>query len=457
MVSWRSRPFLLLMGVGSASALLYVLNFGIAPFLNRVGLIGPQKGALAAYPYLFFLLFALYGLGVAVVLRQRGGPTFLGLIIGFAILFRVAMLFSPLVLSSDLYRYIWDGRVQTAGINPYLYPPSAPELTHLRDEAIFSHINRQEAPTVYPPGAQTLFALNAAILPDSVTGLKAVMILFDLGTILLILRLLKKTELRSDRVLLYAWSPLVIFEVAGSGHVEALMLPFALIALLARMNEKSVFAGMALGMAALIKLYPAILFPGLYKRRDRLFPFAFGVTILLGYLPYLYGAGEQVLGFLPSYVGPWEDFNVGLRYFLTLALVPITASPRLTAMYLLTAFLVGVAGYVALKRQDDDFVRRGYLMISAYLLLLPTSFHPWYLIWILPFICVYPTWGWLYLSGAITLSYLKYIEMFPAVPWGIRLVEFIPLYVLLGIQAIWHRHPEAASGRAMTYLMEKPQ
>lgn len=456
-MSWRSRSFFLLVGVGSASALLYVLNFGIVPFLNRLGLIGPQKGALAAYPYLFFFLFALYGLGVAVVLRQRNGPTFLGLIIGFGILFRVVVLFSPLVLSSDLYRYIWDGRVQTAGINPYLYPPSAPELTHLRDEAIFSHINRQEAPTVYPPGAQMLFALNATIFPDSVTGLKAVMILFDIGTILFILRLLKKTELRSDRVLLYAWSPLVIFEVAGSGHVEALMLPFILIALLARMDEKSVPAGMALGMATLIKLYPAILFPGLYKRRDRLLPLAFGVTILLGYLPYLYGAGERVLGFLPSYVGPGEDFNVGLRHFLTLALVPITASPRLTAMYLLTALLVGVASYVGLKRQDDDFAWRGYLMVSVYLLLLPTSFHPWYLIWILPFLCVYPTWGWLYLSGAITLSYLKYIEASPTITWGIRLVEFIPLYVLLGIQAVWHRHPEAASGKAMTFLMEKPQ
>ncbi len=456
-MGWRSRTFLLLMGAGSVSALLYVLNFGIVPFLKRVDIIGPQGGRLAAYPYLYILLFALYGVAVAAILRQHRGPTFLGLIVGFAILFRVALLFSPLVLSSDLYRYIWDGRVQTAGINPYVYPPSAQELAHLRDEAIFPHINRPEAPTVYPPGAQMLFALHAIILPDSIAGLKGIMILFDIGTILLIIRLLKKTGVRSDRVLLYAWSPLVVFEFAGSGHLEALMLPFILLALLARMDEKPLLSGAAIGMATLIKLYPAVLVPALYKRRDRLFPLAFGATVLLGYLLYLYGAGEKVLGFLPSYFGPWEDFNVGLRYFLTLALVPITASPRLTAMYLLTGLLGVVASYVAFKRQDDDVAWRGYLMVSAYLLLLPTSFHPWYLIWILPFLCIYPTWGWLYFSGAIMLSYLKYSESFPDVPLGIRLVEFIPLYVLLGIQTIRFRSPGAVPDEAMTLAMEKSQ
>jgi hypothetical protein len=302
-----------------------------------------------------------------------------------------------------------------------------------------------------------LFAAIATALPDSVTGLKAIMIFFDIGTILLILRLLNKTGVPPDRVLLYAWSPLVIFELAGSGHLEALMLPFVLLALLAGMDKKSALAGTALGVATLIKLYPAVLFPALYRRRDKAFPLAFGATILLGYLPYIYDAGGRVLGFLPSYFGAWEDFNVGLRYFLTLALAPLTTSPRPIAMFLVSALLGAVAVYVALKKQADDFPWRGYLLVSAYLLLLPTSFHPWYLIWILPLLCIYPAWGWLYLSGAITLSYLKYIEGFLALPFGIRLLEFIPLYVLLGVQALRYRRPEAAPGKAMKLMMEKFQ
>lgn len=454
-MAWRSRSFLLLVGVGIASAVLYVLNFGIASLVRHLGLIGPSGGALAVYPILFFLLFALYLLALAVIFRKPPGPSCVGVILGFALLFRVALLFSPPVLSSDVYRYAWDGRVQTAGINPYVYAPSAQELAPLREEEIFPHINRRDVPTIYPPGAQMFLAFSAFIFPDSVTGLKAIMIVFDIATILLILHLLKKTGVPADRVLLYAWSPLVIFEVAGSGHLEAVMLPFVLLALLARMDEKPLLAGTALGVATLIKLYPAVLFPALYRRREGMFPLAFGATVLLGYLPYLYGAGGRVLGFLPAYFGPWEDFNVGLRYLVTSALAIFTTSPRAAAMLLVTALLGVVAVYTLRQREDEAFLWHGYVMVSAYLLLLPTSFHPWYLMWILPFLCLYPSWGWLYLSGAITLSYLKYIQVSPDVPFGIRLLEFIPLYMLLAIEAVRHRRLHPGPGETTTLLMEK--
>jgi len=456
-MGWRNLSLLLLAGVGCASALLYTLNFGIAPLLGRLGFIDLQKGAIAAYPYLFFPLFALYLPALAFVLRGRSGPFSLSLILGFALLFRATLLSSPLILSSDLYRYIWDGRVQMAGINPYLYPPSAQELDSLRHEQISPFINRPHAPTIYPPGAQMLFALISTLFPDSVTGMKFVMLLFDLATMLLILRLLKKTGGNSERILLYAWSPLVIFEFAGSGHAEALMLPFVLLALLARMEGKPFLAGATLGIATLIKLYPAVLFPVLYKRREGLFPLAFGVTILLGYLPYLYGAGWRVVGFLPDYFGPSEDFNVGLRSFLTSALATFTGSPRLIAMLLLTTLLIAVVIYLGRQGRDEDLLWRGYLMVGAYLLLLPTSLHPWYLIWLLPFLCLYPSWGWLYLSGAISLSYLKYVQESQLFPLEILLLEFLPLYALLFFEFVWYRRTEAGSDKAMAIIPEKPR
>ncbi len=372
---------------------------------------------------------------------------------GFALLFRLALLPSPLVLSSDLYRYIWDGRVQTAGINPYLYPPSAPELAFLRDEEISPFINRPHAPTIYPPGAQILFAVTYTLFPDSITGVKAVMILFDLATILLVLRLLKRTGVNAEGVLVYAWSPLVIFELAGSGHAEALMLPFLLLALLARIEGRPLLAGAALGIATLIKLYPAVVFPALSKRRDRLFPFAFGATILLGYLPYLSGAGGKVVGFLPDYFGPAEDFNVGLRSLLTGALAPFTGSPRLIAMLLLTTLLIAVA--ISLGRHEKSVLWRGYLITSAYLLLLPTSLHPWYLIWLLPFLCLYPSWGWVYFSGAISLSYLKYVQEPQVLPLWIWLVEFLPLYLLLSVEVVRYRRRAAYVDKPIAIMMEK--
>jgi hypothetical protein len=232
------------------------------------------------------------------------------------------------------------------------------------------------------------------------------------------------------------------------------MLPFVLLALLSSMDGKSFLAGTVLGTATLIKLYPAVLFPALYRRGDRVFPLVVAATILAGYLPYLIGAGDKVMGFLPEYFGPWEDFNVGLRDVLAFLLGPFTASARPVAILLVTALLAGVALFLARRGQDGDVLWRGYLMVSAYLVLLPTSLHPWYVIWILPFLCLFPTWGWLYLTGAIALSYVKYLLEPEVLPLGIRLVEFVPLVALLVFQALWHRRAATEASRGMTPMAE---
>ena len=432
-----------LTGLGTLSAVLYAWNFDLGSLLRRAGLVEEAALGLAIYPVLTGLLFVPYGLAVREVLRTRSAPWRLGVILGFAILFRVSLLSAPLVLSSDINRYVWDGRVQAAGINPYLHPPAAEALASLRDDRIFPSINRPDAPTIYPPGSQMLFALVHAVVPNSVAGMKSVMVLFDLAAIGLLLLLLHRSGLGAERVLVYAWSPLVIFEIAGSGHAEAWMLPFALLALLGRMEGKPLLAGAALGAATLIKLYPAALFPALYRRGDRLFPLAFGATIVAGYLPYVHGAGGAVLGFLPDYVGPGEDFNVGLRGFLTFALGPLGDAARPVAITLVVVLLLVVA--IVLGREGPgDVVWRGYLMVSAYFVLLPTSLHAWYLVWIVPLLCFHPSWGWLYLSGAVSLSYLEYVHAGPVL-W-IWPAQFLPLYALLALEAVRHHRQKAWSG-----------
>jgi alpha-1,6-mannosyltransferase len=435
----RNFAVVLLALIGGASTFLYT-----------------QRFTMASYLYVFFALFGLYGLAVLVIFRKRHHDSCLVLIGGFAILFRLILIFSPLTLSSDLYRYIWDGRVQHAGINPYRYPPADEALAALRDEAIFPHINRPQASTVYPPAAQMLFALMYGLWPDSVNGTKTIMVLGDLVTMLLLVRLLRQHNVEADRVLVYAWSPLVVVELAGSGHMDALMLPFLLAALLARASDKPLLAGVSLGIATLIKLYPVIVFPALYRKPDRLFPLAFGGTLLLGYLPYVVGARAQILGFLPTYFSAGEDFNVGLRYFLTAAFTPFVDSPRAVAIFLLAALFGVSALVIGWQRQRDDFWYRAYLLIAAYLLLLPTSFQPWYLVWLMPFLCFYPTWGWLYLSGSVSLSYIKYLQQPEMLPLAVRLLEFLPCYALLGGQTIWYCLKEVRAGHTSVTVTETP-
>jgi len=439
---WRLSRTLLLAILGSVSTLLYLQDFTITTYL-----------------WVFLPLFGLYGCAVGVVFSKPSGSatSCLAVIIGFAVIFRGIVLFAPLLLSSDLYRYVWDGRVQRVGINPYRYPPEADALVALRDTAIYPQINRPELLTIYPPGAQMLFALITAVVPESVRGMKAAMILFDLATLGVLIRLLQRHGSDPERLVLYAWSPLVIFEFAGSGHVDALMLPFLLLALQARLAARPGLAGVMLGLATLIKLYPVVLFPALYTRQERRFPLGFGSTLVLGYLPYALGAGTQVVGYLPGYFGPWEDFNGGLRSLLTVALTPLSAAARNIALGFCAMLLLLVALLVIRHHHMTPGIRRAYHMMSAYLLLIPTTFHPWYVIWLLPCLCFYPSWGWLYLSGAIALSYVAYAQDYPVVPSGIYLLEFLPLYLLLLLQMAWRRGRSPVLEPAAAVLREQPK
>src|SRR5262245_33593866 len=70
------------------------------------------------------------------------------------------------------YRYVWDARVSSAGIDPYAYAPVAPEVAGLRDADIYPRLNHSTWRTVYPPAAQALFGAVYRVAPDNVFALK---------------------------------------------------------------------------------------------------------------------------------------------------------------------------------------------------------------------------------------------------------------------------------------------
>src|ERR1044072_4523177 len=144
------------------------------------------------------------------------------LVIGlvFAALFRLSIIFFTPYLSDDIYRYIWDGRVQAAGINPYRYIPAEEPLAQLRDDVIYPHINRRETVrTIYPPIGQAAFFLVNRF-SESVTWMKAAMVGFEAVAIWAIVQLLSSFGFARQRVLIYAWHPLAVWEFAGSGDAD---------------------------------------------------------------------------------------------------------------------------------------------------------------------------------------------------------------------------------------------
>jgi alpha-1,6-mannosyltransferase len=181
------------------------------------------------------LLQATVYLAAACWVGQAGrGGRSIYFILLVAVLLRVGPLLLPPYLSNDIYRYVWDGWVQGSGINPYRYIPSDEALRSLRDGMIYSNINRVGyARTIYPPAAEMIYFAVTRV-GEGVTAMKLAMLAFDGGTILLLLYLLRRSGTPLERVLIYAWHPLTVWEIAGSGHVDSALCFLLTLAFVAR-------------------------------------------------------------------------------------------------------------------------------------------------------------------------------------------------------------------------------
>jgi hypothetical protein len=389
----------------------------------------------------------VYLLSVWLVWNGDGSRSVLVVILGVAGIARLMLLSAPPYLSSDVYRYVWDGRVEAAGINPYRYVPADPHLEKLRDAEIFPHINRASyAPTIYPPLAETIF-LAVTRVSQSVTAMKAAMVGFEIVTIVFLLRLLGGAGLPQSRVLAYAWHPLPIWEFAGNGHVDAVLITLVVVALWARQSGRDWLTGMALAGATLTKLYPAVLGPALYRRWTWRMPLAFAATIGLFYLPFV-GAGWQVFGFLPGYAAE-EGFNTTGAGFYLWSLVrllpPFADLPTLAYPIGAAAILAALAVTIVLR---GDAPLAGSVILASAFILLVSPHYPWYFAWLIVFACFARHLSLLWLTNSCLLLYLVPVGSHIMRDDHRMLVESIvygPFAALALVDFCYHRGPARSS------------
>jgi alpha-1,6-mannosyltransferase len=428
----KSRTvFAAIVGLAIPSAAIYWTNFKI----HRLVPMFSGLPDLYLYIAVFLFLSILYLIAVYLVIKPASGEGSVRGLTGFivlsAIIFRLGLITQdPAVLSKDIYRYIWDGRVQQSGINPYLFPPGAVELEKLRDDKIFPNINRKDSPTLYPAGAQVFFRSFYRLVGDSVAGYKGIMVFFDILSLLVLTALLQAIRLSISRVIVYAWNPLVIFEIAYSGHLEGLTVFLVVAALYLHVIHQKFPANIMLALSAAVKLYPGLLLAALLNRGDRIKGIiTFAAIILLLYLPFL-GAGSKLAGFFPVYLkNPYESFNLGLKYLL------MRLTPGLDYYLLSWLFIIAlaIAGLLVLlkEKRDIQVLRFSYILTGLLLILMPASLHPWYVILIIPFLVIYPNPAWLVFSCTVTLSYLKYSSPQGIMPTWVLLSEYLLFFVML--------------------------
>jgi len=441
-----------LIAAGVLSSLVY-LSFARTttgqPLLPDV--FAARRGVIFWFLAHFALLLGLYMVAAwAVIRRPLSDRASLISLVAFACLFRALLLPTRPILSDDIYRYAWDGKVQAAGFNPYRYPPEAPELAHLRDALIHPRINRPWARTIYPAGAQWLFRAFFAIAPDSILGLKLGIAACDALTIGLLMWLLRARGYSESRALLYAWHPLVVFELAGSGHVEGLMLPWLLLCLALSAHGRAWAAGVPLGLATAIKLYPALLAAPLIRRHGPCLLLPAATVLGALYLPYLGSGGGDVLGFLPRYLSdPGERFNAGPGGLAAYGLGLLLGRPMLVAQSFLAFALIG-AGLVGARRREPglEATLAELLVLIGTFVTFAQTLHPWYLVWALPALAFQPRASWLYLSGAVALSYLTYTHAALQMPCWAVILEYLPFY-LLGLGPARIRKLQEAASRLL--------
>ncbi len=363
-----------------------------------------EPGALVvAQKNLFVALLAaaagVYFLAVRTVLTSP--PRTIWLILAIAAAMRLAVLFAPPFLSSDVYRYVWDGRVQAAGINPYLHIPADPALASLRDDAVYPRINRASyAPTIYPPAAQAIFAAAAQIAPG-VTGMKAVMLGFEALAMLCLWHLGA-----GARLAIYAWNPLTVWAFAGNGHVDAAAIGLIALALLLRSRLHHGWAGMAIGAAVLVKFLPAAILPALWRRPDWRLPLAVLATIAALYALYA-GAGTKLLGFLGGY-GAEEGLRDGSGLWLLAGIGRLTPLPAWAAPAYLAAAgaaLLALAWRIARRPAHDIAADAG--LLAAALTVVISPHYPWYFAWLSLFAALAPSRTLIWLGAAPVLLYVN--------------------------------------------------
>ncbi len=421
-------------------ASLVISGAAIVLALAPIPFLGDLRLRITTLLALWLAAHAAYLGAARRVLRRAPTPgrgSAFAWILGVGLLVRLVLLPAAPTLSEDAYRYLWDGRLVAAGVNPFPHAPADPALARFHD-ALFGRLNHADVRTIYPPAAQLLFAAAAAVAPEPIAW-KLLLLAVEALLLVSLRSLLRRRGLPEERLLLYYWNPLVIVESFGSGHLDVAAASLLLAALALEERRRPGWAGLAFGVSILTKYVPALLAPAWARRgTGRLLLVAAGVVLLL-HAPFA-GAGSSLWTGLATYSRHWE-FNGSLYPLLRAAGLGSDAARALLAAALAACALL--AG-----RRVRPASAAALACFTALTLLSPTVF-PWYLVPIVALLPLHPDPGWIVVTGLVPLSYITLSGYVTGGAWRLPVwvpwVEYGTLALAWG--AVWLARRRQAAGR----------
>jgi alpha-1,6-mannosyltransferase len=427
----------------AAGWLVGALGAGAAVALWTTGPAAADGTWAPAFLRGYLLAWIAYVAAGIVVTRTGGPPRWLVVwVVVVALGMRVICLARTPPLSTDVWRYLWDGRITNAGINPFRHAPDAPEVQQFRDEN-WGQINFKHIPTIYPPTAELVFAGLARVRDWDAEAFRWTFGMLDVGSVLVVMALLRRTGRGTERAVWYAWNPLAATETTAGSHVDSLGVFLLLAALLLAVRAREGMragSGVALGAAVMAKGPAALAAPFFVKAGGWrvLLWFAGACAVLL--VPYV-GAGRQLFGGLSAYLAGWET-NASIFLVVDRALA------RVTPLHFGVSRLLGGAAVLAFvvwltqrQREGAEWLIGCTFAALGANLLVGAPVLPWYLLWTLPGLCWWAIPGWVLFSLTASLQYYGR-WLYPgdeAAHYALLWAGYLPVYVLLVGQLIWWR------------------
>jgi hypothetical protein len=365
--------------------------------------------------------------GLAWWVRRDLGTVSLPALLMITVAVQVCGLLVFPLTSDDIYRYVWDGRVQLAGIDPYRFVPLDPALTFLRDAQLFPPggppaINRPGVHTIYPPGAQALFTAVAFLVPAPL-GLAGLRVVAAVAVVITTGLLGRYLGSRRGLALLYGANPLVMIEAANGGHLDALVALAVLGVVWCTVDRRFWWAGLFLGLAASLKLVPLLLVPVLLRRGRWRTSLTAVVITVAGYVPHVLVVGSLVLGYLPGYLEE-EGYDSGGRFAL-LSWLPPDVRP---------VAAVGIAAALAalaFARSTRDPVPVTCCWLFGASLLVATPVYPWYALPLAVLVIMSRRWEWLAVWAA---AYVAFVFDHSS---GVQIAAYGGALAVVGVTTLW--------------------
>lgn len=421
----------------------------------------PEFLGLEALACLFYLA------AVEIVRRAECGRPEWAMVALVAVLCRGVLWPAGMIQEVDAYRYVWDGQAVVQGANPYLLAPAeaheggAPPAATLSPEGqtVYARINYREIPTIYPPLAQLLFAASQLVTPWALGGWKGMLLAADLATFVLLALSLARVRRPLAWVVVFAWSPLALKELANSLHLDGFVVlgMASFVYALVHGAVRTAFA--ALAAMTLLKLFAVLLVPVLaahaWRADRRLAVEGVGLYVALiglAYLPWI-DAGGRLFDGLFAFAQQWQRND---SLFTILSIAVGTHARWVSGACMVFAAAVATLG--VLRKAEWKAVLAATLgVVTAVFLLAPTS-NPWYFTWTLPLLVFFPSRALLLLSALLFLYYADFYFLYRDAPQGfdvVRVVEYLPFYLVL-IWEIWEAR-RAAGGGSLLAMAEGPR